>query len=84
MVHPEDRERVMASAAESDRTGEPWDAEYRVVRRDGSVVRVRSKAVRTHDIGGRQVWQGLAFAVEPDASGHDISSDREVRAPADR
>jgi PAS domain S-box-containing protein len=84
MVHPEDLERVMASLAESDRTGEPWDAEYRVVRRDGSVVRIRSKAVRTHDDGGRQVWQGLAFEVEPDVSNQNTSSDREVRSPADR
>ena len=83
MVHPEDLERVMESAAESDRTGE-WDAEYRVVRRDGSVVRIRSKAVRSHDDGGRHVWQGLAFEVEPDVPGAQPSSDRDVRSPADR
>jgi PAS domain S-box-containing protein len=84
MVHPEDRERALAIAAESDRTGKPWDAEYRVVRRDGSVMRIRSKAVRTQDEGGRRVWQGVAFQVDTDAPGHDTPSDREVRTPADR
>jgi hypothetical protein len=84
MVHPEDRERVLASSVDSDLTGKPWDAEYRVVRRDGSVMRIRSKAVRTQDEGGRRVWQGVAFQVDTDAPGHDTPSDREVRTPADR
>jgi PAS domain S-box-containing protein len=34
-VHPEDRERVTQEVAQAVRNGEPWTADYRIVRKDG-------------------------------------------------
>ena len=46
IVHPEDRERVVAEHLRARREGEPFEAEYRLVARDGSVVWVRDEAVQ--------------------------------------
>ena len=79
MVHPDDRERILAAAASSDETGQPWDAEYRVVARDGHIVRMRSRAVMTTDGEGRQVWHGIAFVQPGPADGiADIADDAEI------
>jgi PAS domain S-box-containing protein len=45
ILHPEDRERVLAEVARSNRTGELFSAEYRMLARDGSVVWVHDEAV---------------------------------------
>lgn len=37
-LHPEDRERVLAEHDRARRAGGPFEAEYRLVARDGSVV----------------------------------------------
>jgi len=41
-LHPDDRERVLAAITAADRTGESLDLEYRLLRKDGSVVWVWS------------------------------------------
>jgi len=43
VVHNEDRERVVAQYRDHDATG--WDITYRLKRRDGSIVKVRDRAV---------------------------------------
>ncbi len=64
MLHPEDRERVIAANAHSEETGEPFDAEYRVVRDDGTVVRLHSRATLVRDNDGRPLfWHGVAMDV---------------------
>ncbi|HXJ63884.1 MAG TPA: PAS domain S-box protein, partial [Actinomycetota bacterium] len=44
MLHPEDRERVLAEDGEADRAERPFSSEYRVVAGDGRVVWVRNEA----------------------------------------
>jgi PAS domain S-box-containing protein len=67
MLHPEDRDRVLALSAELDRTGEPWWAEYRVIARDGRTVWLRSVGSPSRDEQGRLVYHGVA---------HDITEER--------
>ena len=43
LVHPEDRTRVVATAAEAARSGQPYEQRYRVVRRNGDVREVHSR-----------------------------------------
>ncbi|HVF07559.1 MAG TPA: PAS domain-containing protein, partial [Actinomycetota bacterium] len=62
LVHPEDRERVLAASDRSDRTGEPWNELYRVVHRDGSVRWILS-AARTASDEGRTTWHGVTVDV---------------------
>ena len=50
-IHPEDRERVVASL-ESQRRGKTTDVEYRVVRPDGSVRWVRDRSFPVKDRAG--------------------------------
>jgi PAS domain S-box-containing protein len=62
-VHPEDHKRVMAESAHCDETGEPWDAVYRVVARDGHTVWVRSRSQMVSESDGRRVWQGVTVDI---------------------
>jgi PAS domain S-box-containing protein len=59
LVHPEDRDRVLAEEERCNRTGDPWHMEYRVIAKDGRVVWVRDHAVLVPgDDGERDFWQG--------------------------
>jgi PAS domain S-box-containing protein len=63
-VHPEDRERVWAANARSEETGDPFNEEFRIVRPDGRVLWLDSRAVLVRDDEGRpRFWQGVAIDV---------------------
>ncbi|HEX6710140.1 MAG TPA: PAS domain S-box protein [Rubrobacter sp.] len=64
LLHPEDRERVLAEDARTDETGEPFAAEYRMFAKDGSVVWIRDEAILVHDEEGRPLfWQGVMLDI---------------------
>jgi PAS domain S-box-containing protein len=64
LVHPDDRERVLAADELTERTGEPFLEEYRQFTRDGRVVWVRDEAVLVRDEEGRPLyWQGVIMDV---------------------
>lgn len=64
MLHPEDRERIVAANARADVTGEPFDEEYRVIAKDGRTVWLHSRAVLVTDDAGRpRYWHGVALDV---------------------
>ncbi|MEW6635417.1 MAG: PAS domain S-box protein [Actinomycetota bacterium] len=64
LLHPEDRERVLAEDALTDETGEPFRVEYRQFTRDGRVIWVRDEAVLIRDEEGNPLyWQGVVFDV---------------------
>jgi len=72
MLHPDDRERVLAANAESEATGEPFDEEFRVVRDDGVIVWLHSRATLIGDDSGNPMfWHGVAL---------DVTSQREAEA----
>ena len=64
ILHPDDRERVLAEDARTSETGEPFRMEYRHLARDGSVVWMRDEAVlvRGHD-GKPLYWLGVQFDI---------------------
>jgi PAS domain S-box-containing protein len=53
LIHPEDRQRVVAVAAEALRGGRRYDLEYRVVRPNGEVRIVHSQGSVMRDESGR-------------------------------
>lgn len=56
--------RVLAEDARTDRTGEPFGMEYRMIRRDGGVVWVQDEALLVRDEAGRPLsWQGVMLDV---------------------
>jgi PAS domain S-box-containing protein len=71
LVHPDDRARVLAANEASDRTGQPFDQEYRALAKDGRVVWLHSRAVLVRDDAGSPLyWQGVALDV---TSHHDLA-----------
>ena len=56
ILHPDDRERVLAESARADAAGEPFHSEYRVVARDGRVLWVQDEAVIVRDAEGRPLY----------------------------
>jgi diguanylate cyclase (GGDEF)-like protein/PAS domain S-box-containing protein len=64
VIHPDDRDRVMAETERTGRTGEPFRIEYRVVHRDGHVAWVREESVLVHDDAGEPShWLGVMIDV---------------------
>ena len=59
MLHPEDRDRVLARSVETNETGEPFDIEYRIVAADGHVVWVHDHAMQVHESNGQARWHGV-------------------------
>ncbi|HZD16550.1 MAG TPA: PAS domain S-box protein [Actinomycetota bacterium] len=63
-LHPEDRERTLALVQAVGKTGEPFEAEFRVRTRDGGVVWLQSRASPFRDADGvARSWQGVAVDV---------------------
>jgi PAS domain S-box-containing protein len=59
ILHPDDREWVLAEDEGCERTGDPWHVEYRVLAKDGRVVWLRDHAVLVHgEHGEPDFWQG--------------------------
>ncbi len=59
IIHPDDRERVRDELAAASATGDPFTSEYRLVTRDGRVIRVRDEAAIVPGAGGTSLWQGF-------------------------
>jgi PAS domain S-box-containing protein len=59
MLHPEDRERVLAESDRTNETGEPFDVEYRVVRADGEIRWLHDHALQVVGADGDRSWQGV-------------------------
>ncbi len=79
MLHPDDRDRIIRANEASDRTGQPFDEEYRVIARDGRTVWVHSRASLVRDDDGSPVyWLGVAIDV---SEGHVVA---EVGAARER
>jgi PAS domain S-box-containing protein len=59
-LHPDDADWVKAECERTNRTGEPFAAEYRMCTRDGQVRWVRDEAVLVRGGDGRPLfWQGI-------------------------
>ena len=64
MLHPEDRERVLAEEVRTDETGEPYRVEYRLIARDGSVVWVHDEAELVRDREDKPLyWLGVQYDI---------------------
>jgi two-component system sensor histidine kinase UhpB len=59
-VHPEDLERTLAASERSRLTGEQFEADYRMIARDGRTVWIRDEAEFVHDEHlDRRILRGL-------------------------
>jgi two-component system cell cycle sensor histidine kinase/response regulator CckA len=64
LLHPEDRERVLAEHSRSHETSERLKTEYRMIARDGRVVHVRDEGVIVRDEAGEPLYlQGFLLDI---------------------
>ncbi len=64
LLHPQDRERVLAEDIRTDETGEPFRIEYRQIARDGRVRWIRDEALLVKDEENRpRFWQGVQYDI---------------------
>jgi PAS domain S-box-containing protein len=60
MLHPDDRERVLAESLRTNESGDPFDLEYRLIRKDGRTVWVHDHAAIVGGVeGSPRFWQGV-------------------------
>ena len=80
LIYPEDREKVLAEDERTDRTGEPFAMEYRMIAKDGSVVWVRDEATLVRDESGEPLyWLGTQMDVTDRKYSEDALRDAEER-----
>ena len=78
-LHPEDRQRVLDEIKHIAGTGEPFDREYRMIARDGSVVWVRDQATLLRDEKGHPfAWQGLMSNITERKLAENLIREREA------
>jgi PAS domain S-box-containing protein len=64
IVHPLDNERVLLAIARAKAEMNPYEAEYRLYHKNGTVIWVQDRAVTVRDTrGGRFHWQGFLVDV---------------------
>jgi PAS domain S-box-containing protein len=64
IMHPADRERVLAEDARTNESGEPFRMEFRQFAKDGSVVWIRDEAVLVRDEeGAPSYWLGIQYDI---------------------
>jgi diguanylate cyclase (GGDEF)-like protein/PAS domain S-box-containing protein len=80
IMHPEDRERVLAEDRRTDETGEPFKVEYRLFARDGRVVWIRDEATLVRDEEGHPLyWLGIQLDVTDQKRAKDALRESEER-----
>jgi PAS domain S-box-containing protein len=64
ILHPDDRERVLAEDRRVELTGDPWRIEYRSIAKDGRVVWLRDHAVLVRGQPGEpNFWLGFVVDI---------------------
>jgi PAS domain S-box-containing protein len=64
VIHPDDREMVMAESSRTSASGEPYAQEYRMVANDGRVMWIHDESVVVHDAFDVPLyWQGVMLDV---------------------
>jgi PAS domain S-box-containing protein len=78
--HQDDRARIREEYERVERTGQPFQAVYRMYARDGSIRWFRDEAVLVRDANGVPLyWQGIMFDVTSERASEDRARESEDR-----
>ena len=59
LIHPDDRERVLAADRDTNTTGDTFSMEFRMIAKDGRVIWVQDEATLVRVGDGPPYWQGF-------------------------
>jgi PAS domain S-box-containing protein len=63
-IHPQDRHHVLEQTTIADQSHEPFNMEYRMIARDGSLIWVQDQVVLVNNLKGQpQFWQGIMLDI---------------------
>jgi PAS domain S-box-containing protein len=63
-IHPEDRARVLAESIRTDKDGNPFSVEYRIINRNGNTLWIQEESTLIHDMTGNPLyWQGFLLDI---------------------
>ena len=80
MIHPDDRDAVLAENERTERTGDPFSAEYRMIARDGRVLWFGDEAVLVRDAEGDPAyWQGVMMDITARKEAESQRAEAEAR-----
>ena len=75
-IHPEDKPRIFETDHRTQKTGERFQEEYRLIRRDGRIVWIKEDTNLIRDNDGKPLyWQGILY---------DITKEKENEAALQR
>lgn len=64
LLHPDDRDRVLAELTTSHQTGQPFESEYRMTAKGGRVIWTRDNARTVKDDSGKPLYlQGIMYDI---------------------
>src|SRR4029453_17149476 len=76
IIHPDDRDAVMAENARTEATGDPFSVEYRMIARDGRTVWFKDEARLVFDADGApSYWQGVMLDITEAHRSRDLERD---------
>jgi PAS domain S-box-containing protein len=82
LVHPADRERVLEAERRLEGTGAPFEAEYRLIARDGQVLWFRDEAILVPHEGGTSRLHGVMLDITERRRAEEELRASEARATA--
>ena len=77
MVHPDDRDRVVEESNRTNATGDDYDVEHRIIRKDGSTIWVHDHAFLVEGPDGRRAWNGVLTDVTDRKAAEEALSTRD-------
>ena len=83
IMHPDDRERILAEDERTNESGKPFAAEYRQFAKDGRIVWIRDEATMVRDENGEPLyWLGVQTDISErkEAEERLRASEAELRA----
>lgn len=64
VIHPDDRQFVLAADIETDKSGEPFVVEYRAYTKSGEMIWVHEEAILAYDQNGKpDDWHGVMYDI---------------------